>query len=335
MMILNKVLTFGELMMRLTPDNKRLNQAKEFKAYYGGAEANVAMALGMFDHESVFLSALPTNDIGNAAVSQLASSGVDTSWVFREEGRLGVYYYEKGYSLKQAKVIYDRNHSTVHHLPEKEIDWERIYKDVDILHTSGITPALSKEMKKFTLTAVAEAKKNNVIVSFDFNYRGKLWTVGEAKDTFLDILPFVDICFAGYKDFIHILDEQGPETFDESLLKEFYESYAEKYNVTVFASTKRQAFSATNNSLQAYFYKNKKMSVSEAYTFEILERIGSGDAFAAGILHGILCGMQPEKTVEFGVASGVLKHMVEDDHNRYTVDDINSFLNNRGIDVNR
>src|SRR5699024_12555137 len=221
---MGKIITIGELMMRLTPKNKgRLNQAAEFKAYYGGAETNVAMSLSKFGHDARFLSVFPANDIGDAAISHLAGGGVDTSWVFREGDRLGTYYYEEGYSLKQAKVIYDRKNSAVHQLPEIKLDWEAIYQDTDLLHVTGITPALSDELKTFTLTAMAEAKKFGVKVSFDFNYRGKLWTTDEAKETFLEILPYVDVCFAGYKDFVNILREKGSESFSEKALSRFYD----------------------------------------------------------------------------------------------------------------
>jgi len=333
---MGKIITIGELMMRLTPKNKgRLNQAAEFKAYYGGAETNVAMSLSKFGHDARFLSVFPANDIGDAAISHLAGGGVDTSWVFREGDRLGTYYYEEGYSLKQAKVIYDRKNSAVHQLPEIKLDWEAIYQDTDLLHVTGITPALSDELKTFTLTAMAEAKKFGVKVSFDFNYRGKLWTTDEAKETFLEILPYVDVCFAGYKDFVNILREKGSESFSETALSRFYDDYAWKYDITVFASTDRRAVSATQNTLQGYLYQEGQLSISEAYSFDVLERIGGGDAFTAGVLHGIISGMSPVDTVEFGTASGVLKHMIYGDYNQYTADEVEAFLKSRSADVSR
>lgn len=333
---MGKVITIGELMMRLTPKNKeRLNQANEFKSYYGGAEANVAMSLSKFGHESSFLSIIPQNDIGDAALSYLAGGGVNTSWVFREGNRLGIYYYEEGYSLKQAKVIYDRDYSAIHYLPDIEIDWETVFMDIDILHITGITPALSEKMKDFTLKAIAEAKKFSLKVSFDFNYRGKLWSINKAKQTYLDILPYVDICFAGYKDFIYILGEVAHNSFSEKKLAKFFKYYTHKYDIEVFAATDRQITSATQNSIQGYLYQEGQLYTSEVYEFDILERIGGGDAFTAGILHGIMSSMDSTETVEFGTASGVLKHMVYGDHNRYTQSEIKEFLKNRGMDVSR
>ncbi|SFE21584.1 2-dehydro-3-deoxygluconokinase [Lentibacillus persicus] len=333
---MGKVITFGELMLRLTPNRKgRLNQASEFKAYYGGAEANVAMSLSKFGHDTGFLSAFPQNDIGDAAISHLSSGGVDTAWVFRQGERLGTYYYEEGYSLKQAKVIYDREHSAIHQLPELPLDWQSIYRDVDLLHITGITPALSKPLKDLTLEAVQAANEYGVKVSFDFNFRGKLWTADEAKETFLVILTYADICFAGYKDFIHLLGEDGPETFSETHLAKFYEDYAKQYNIDVFASTDRQVMSASQNRLRGFIYQNGQFVQSETFSFELLERIGGGDAFAAGILHGLLKQMDPSETVEFGTASGVLKHMVYGDHNQYTETEVQDFLKHYDQDVSR
>ncbi|HLS09129.1 sugar kinase [Lentibacillus sp.] len=333
---MGKIITFGELMLRLTPIGKgRLNQAAEFKAYYGGAEANVAMSLSKFGHHVSFLSAFPPNDIGDAAVSHLVGGGVDTAWIFRQGERLGTYYYEEGYSLKQAKVIYDRDHSAVHHLPDIGLDWQSIYQDIDLLHITGITPALSTELKNLTLEAVKAAKESGVRVSFDFNFRGKLWSVEEAKKTFLEILPFVDICFAGYKDFVYLLGEEGPQSFNEQKLVVFYGNYADKYDISVFASTDRQAISATQNKLQGYVYQNGQLVSSKNYSFELLERIGGGDAFAAGILHGVLTEMEPAHTVEFGTAASILKHMVYGDHNQFTAEEVKQFLQSQGKDVNR
>jgi len=333
---MGKIITFGELMLRLTPRGKgRLNQATEFRAYYGGAEGNVAMSLSKFGHDAGFLSAFPENDIGDAAISHLAGAGVDIDWIFRQGERLGTYYYEEGYSLKQAKVIYDRDHSAIHNLPDMGLDWSAIYWNVDLLHITGITPALSTELKNLTLEAVKTAKDHGVKVSFDFNYRGKLWTADEAKETILTILPYVDICFAGYKDFVYLLGEEGPQTFSEQKLAAFYGNYANKYDISVFASTDRQTISATQNELQGYVYQNDQLVSSKIYSFELLERIGGGDAFAAGILHGVLAEMEPAETVEFGTAAGVLKHMVHGDHNQFAAEEVKQFLQNQGKDVNR
>ncbi|ASK60974.1 2-dehydro-3-deoxygluconokinase [Virgibacillus phasianinus] len=333
---MSKIVTLGELLLRLTPvRNQRLNQGGDLHAYYGGAEANVAMSLSNFNHEVFYLSVLPPNDLGDAAESHLKSGGVDTRWVFRGGERIGTYFYEKGLSLKQAKVIYDRKHSSVLELPKKDLDWDAVYKDVAVLHTSGITPALSGEMKEFTLLAMKEAKKRNVLVSFDFNYRGKLWSVEEANDTFLAILPLVDYCFAGYKDFIYLLGCDGPADFDEDVLEKHYHKFAEEYGITYFSCTNRTVFSSTANELEGYIFNNGALYKSNRFSFEIVDRIGGGDAFAAGVLHGILSDFESQEIVEFGVGSSVLKHMVYGDHNQFNAGEVKDFLANHGGDVSR
>lgn len=245
-----KIITIGEILLRLTPENnERLNQGGNLHAYYGGAEANVAMSLSKFGHDVSYLTALPPNDLGDAAVSHLRSVGVDTKWVFRRGERIGSYYYEPGFSLKQAKVIYDRKYSSFLELPTETIDWDAIYDGINVVHTTGITPALSVEMKRFTLQAIKEAKKRNIQISFDFNYRSKLWSLEAAKETLLEILPYVDICFAGYKDFVYLLGNDGPAEFDEALLEKYYSKFAAQYDIAYFSCTNRTVHSSSANDI--------------------------------------------------------------------------------------
>src|SRR5699024_8271200 len=307
---MSKVVTIGELMMRITPKNKeRLNQTQDFKTFYGGAEANVAMTFAKIGHNVRFVSVFPNNDIGDRALAHLESGRVNTSWVFKSEKRLGMYFHEEGYSLKPAKVIYDRENSGFRSLPNMNVDWKLLYQDVDLLHITGITPALSEDLRKFTLEAIKMAKKNAVKVSFDFNYRSKLWSKSEAKKTFLEILPNVDICFAGYKDFILLLEENGSDIFDEDLLKKFYKKYSHIYNIQCFASSDRTVISAHENKLRVFMFQNDHLYKTNTYAIDIIDRIGGGDAFAAGIIHGMLTEKSYEEIVQFGIASGVLKHI--------------------------
>ena len=331
-----KVLTIGEMLMRFTPVNKkRLNQDDQMSVYFGGAEANTAMSLSQFGHDVSFLSALPSNDIGEAAFSHLRMMGVDTSLVFRTGDRMGSYFLEEGFGLKPTKVIYDRKYSSVNELPGIEIDWEEVYQGIDVLHITGITPALSEKMKAFTILSVSEAKKHGVKVSFDFNFRSKLWNVSKAKETFKEILPYVDICFMGYKDFTLLWGFEGPAEFHEETLAHFYRGFAERYEIEWFASTNRVVHSASNNELQGFVYKYGSLVKSRNWQFDILDRIGGGDAFAAGVLHGILRGFELEKIAEFGTASSVLKHSVLGDYNRFTEKEVNEFLELQGGDVSR
>src|SRR5699024_7452937 len=295
------MITIGEILLRLTPENHgRLQQSESFNVYYGGAEANVAVSLSNFGHNVSFLSSVPSHDIGDAALKQLKKEGVDTKWMHRKGERLGIYFYEPGYSLKQAKVIYDRNFSSILHLPEETIDWNAVFKQVDVLHITGITPALSDAMQKFTLTAIKEAKKRSVQVSFDFNYRSKLWSVEKAKSSYFDILPYVDICFAGFKDFAYLLDNEGQDVFSEEYLKKSYQEFASRYDIIYFACTNREIQSSSENEIKGYLFKNSTLYKSESFSFSIVDRIGSGDAFAAGVLHGIFSDMNVQETVNFG-----------------------------------
>lgn len=331
-----KVVTMGEILLRLTPvHNERLSQGGDLHAYYGGAEANVALSLSKFGHDVSYCSVVPPNDLGEAALRHLKAGGVDTKWVFREGERMGSYYYEQGFSLKQAKVIYDRKFSSVLELPAMTVDWDAVYDHVDVLHTTGITPALSGDMKKFTLLAIQEAKKRNVQVSFDFNYRGKLWSVGEARAAFLEILPYVDICFAGQSDFVHLLGNDGPDVFDETYLEKCYQRTAEQYGITYFSCTNRTVYSASHNAITGFFFIGDKLYKSSHFTFEILDRIGGGDAFAAGILHGILFNNHPQKVAEFGTAASVMKHFVKGDYNSFSAEEVQAFLRGQSGDVNR
>lgn len=322
--------------MRFTPVNKkRLKQADQLNVYFGGAEANVAVSLSQFGHAVSYLTAIPPNDIGEAAVSHLKMAGIDTRWVFRMGDRLGSYFLEEGFSLKPAKVIYDRKYSAVNELPMLELDWDAVYQEIDVMHITGITPALSSQMKEFTIKAVCEAKKRNVRVSFDFNYRSKLWGLPEAKETFQELLPYVDICFMGYKDFTLLWGLDGPNHFDEERLAAFYGEFAGRFGIQVFASTKRTVYSAGRNDLTGFLYKNGSLFKSTTHKFDIIDRIGGGDAFAAGVLHGILQDDEPTQIIQFGTAASVLKHTVPGDYNRFTPEEVNEFLNQQGGDVSR
>lgn len=333
---MNKIITVGEILLRLTPtDNQRLNQASNFQVYYGGAEANVAISLSQFGHSVSYLTSLPLNDLGDAAMAHLNSKGVDTSLIYRNDERMGSYFYEEGFSLRQAKVIYDRNHSSFLELSQEIINWDTVFFDVQTLHLTGITPALSKEMKHFTLLVLEEAVKRNLQISFDFNYRSKLWSIEEARKTYLKILPFVDICFVGYQDFVYILGEDDKKPFSTTTLAKYYKELADRYDITHLACTNRKVHSTKHNDLEGYFFSKDTMYKSESFSFEVLDRIGGGDAFAAGVLHGILSSYPPNEIVNFGIGASVLKHTVKGDYNSCNEKEVKEFLSKSAGDVNR
>lgn len=331
---MGQVITLGELLLRLTPpSNKRIRQAQSFRRYFGGAEANVAINLSQYGHETYFLSALPSNDLGNSAMSILNEAGVDNSLIKRKDGRIGVYFYEEGFSLKPPQVIYDRANSSFLSLPSENFNWDTVFENKSIFHVTGITLALNKDMRDFTFRALKEAKSRNVSVSFDFNYRSQLWSITKAKKTYLRVLPYVDIGFLGYKDLLAFLDVDDtlPKDFDKSILKEQFRKVAITYGINYLACTNREIISHSKNKLTGYMYFNENFVESSTYTFEVLERIGGGDAFASGILHGVLNEFVTEKIVEFGTASSVLKHFVYGDYTQYSAEEVDRFINEKGV----
>lgn len=333
---MTNVITIGELLMRLTPpDKQRINQANVYHAFFGGAEANVAINLSRYGHESTYLTALPPNELGDAAISTLKASGVDTSLVYRLGDRLGTYYYEEGFSVKQPEVLYDRKHSSALRLAEEDVEWGNIFAGKDVLHFTGITPALDRNMRNFTFNMVKEAKKRNVKISFDFNYRSKLWSIAEAKEVYVALLPYVDIGFMGYKDLTSFLGVTAPSHFDKTVLKQQFHDIAEKYQITYLACTNRHILSQTKQEITGFIYHQGHFEESNCYAFEVLERIGGGDAFASGVLHGVLTEMPLNKIIEFGVASGVLKHMIYGDYSNFSAEEVERFIAGKGSDINR
>src|SRR5699024_8788444 len=317
--------------MRLTPPSKlRIKQTNTFHSFFGGAEANVAINLSNYGHETTFLTVLPINDLGDQALNVLKSSGVDTSYIYRIDERLGIYFYEEGFSVKQPDVLYDRKNSAALNLSEKQIEWDSIFSNKDILHLSGIRPALNEKMRIFTLKAVSEAKQRDITVSFHFNYHSKLWAIEEAKKVYLQILSYVDICFLGFKDLKPFFEMDSTSQCDKEMLKEYYKKISQTYNINYIAGTNRKIISQSKNELTGFIYHNGYFEESDRKTFEVLERIGGGDAFASGILHGVLTSMSINKTLEFGINSSVLKHMVYGDYTNFTEEEVENFIEDNG-----
>lgn len=332
---MGQVVTLGELLLRLTPlNNNRIRQSQTFKGYFGGAEANVAINLSQYGHQTFFLSSLPPNDLGQSAISILKKAGVDTTFVKKEDGRMGIYFYEEGFSLKSPQVIYDRQNSSFLRLSEAVLDWDTIFNQKDIFHVTGITLALNQDIRNFTFNALKEAKKRGVHVSFDFNYRSQLWSIAEAKEILLQVLPYVNIVFLGYKDLLAFLsvNETLPKSFDQGVLEEQFRMVSENYGINYIACTNREIISHSTNQLTGFMYHDNMFVESSTYTFEVLERIGGGDAFASGILHGILNRFKEKDIVEFGTASSVLKHMVHGDYTQFSAEEVDGFISHKEVE---
>ena len=312
-----KVLGFGEIMLRLSaPNNQKIIQANSFDAVYGGGEANVVASLATFGHNTKFVTKLPNNALGDKVIRDLKSYNVDTSDILQGDGRLGIYFLEIGYGLRSNEVIYDRKYSAISMMNKSEFNLENILKDVKMVHLSGITPALSKELFDLTIDIAKYCKKNNIDVSFDSNYRANLWSLEEAKLFLEEILNYVDIAFLGSLDMTNILKYEDFNLEFEDNLKRLYEKLFEKYpNIKYASCTKRSVHSINNNSLKGYLYDGKNLYVSNEYKFDILDRVGGGDAFTAGILHGILDNLSKKEIVEFGTCAGAIKHSIRGDIN--------------------
>lgn len=305
-------------MLRLTPTNAQtVIQTNNFETCYSGGETNVVCSLSMFGHDTKLATKLPTNDLGERAIRDLRAFGVDTTDIIRGEGRLGIYIVQPGYGIKNSEVIYDRKYSAMSLAKADEFDIDKILKDVKLIHMSGITPALGKELYNLTIEFAKKAKEKGIVVSYDSNYRAKLWTLEQAREFMLEILPFVDIALLGILDFKNILKYEINENmeFEEQLSSLYSKLFKEYPNIKYAASTKRTINTVNNNSLQGFVYDGKTLSKSKVHTFDILDRVGGGDAFTAGILHGLITDMNCDKVAEFATCASALKHSIKGDIN--------------------
>ena len=263
-------------MLRLTPpNNQKILQSNSFEAVYSGGEANVIASLAMFGHDTKFVTKLPDNHLGQKVLSKFRGYNVDISDVVTGEGRLGIYFSEIGHGLRSTEVIYDRKYSAISMADKSEFDIDKILDGVGFVHMSGITPALSKSLREFTIDFIKACKERGILVSYDSNFRAKLWSLEEAREVLTEVMPLIDIAFLGHLDMINILqfEDKGLE-FDENL-KDLYGRLFEKYpNLKYAACTKRTVNSINNNSLRGYLYDGEELIVSNEYTFDILDRVG-------------------------------------------------------------
>ena len=333
-----KVITLGEILLRFsTRQEIRIKNTDEFRVCYGGAETNVGLSLSQYGHKVSVASVLPKNNpLSDAILSRLHGYGIDTNLIMEQPGRLGTYYLEQGNSVRGSKVTYDRKYSSISVLENLCWDLDEIFKDVDLLHISGILPALSKKWQEWTVEVVRKAKEYGCRVSFDMNYRSKLWSYEEAYSCFQQILSYVDILSAGRLDAIHFLKVASEDENDS--LEEIYKRVQAKYsNIKVLYSTKRNVISTNHNELQGFFVGEDGAFVeSKLYNINpIVDRVGGGDAFAAGILNGVLKGWNSQQIVDFGTASSVLKHTVFGDWNPFNEDEVFEFMNKKSGQIVR
>lgn len=328
---MSKFLTFGELMLRLkSPGRERLMQSPSLEATFGGGEANVAVSLANFGLDSEFLSVIPSNAVGDAAIGELRRFNVGTDKIIRTEGRMGIYYLETGANQRPSKVIYDRAYSAISLFKPEGYDWDSIYDNVTWLHISGITPAISEETKDASIMAVKEAKKRGVTVSIDLNYRKNLWKYGvEAKDVMCVMTEYADIIIANEEDCQKSLGLECKSNVEGGKLdnedyRNLSNSLLEKYpNVKKVAITLRESKSADINFWAAALNNGTDFIVSRKYEmYDIVDRVGGGDSFAGGLIYGLNVLGDDKQALEFAVAASCLKHSIDGDFNRVTVDEV-------------
>ena len=347
-----KFITIGEVMLRLTPPNyEKIRMATTFEASYGGAEANIALALANLGVDSTFFSVVPNNSIGKSAVRMLRSNDVHCTPIILstpEETpthRLGTYYLETGYGIRPSKVTYDRKHSAITEYDLTKVDIPQLLDGYDWLHLSGITPALCKSCADFILECLKVAKEKGLTVSFDGNFRSKLWTWEEAREYCTKCLPYVDVLL-GIEPYHLWKDEEDHSKGDwkdgvplqpsYEQQDEIFQKFVERYpNLKCIARHVRYAHSGSQNSLKAFLWYEGHTFESKLFTFNILDRVGGGDAFASGLIYAMMNDYKAMDMANFAVASSVIKHTIRGDAN--ITDDVASIKNimNQNFDIKR
>ncbi|HBB13180.1 MAG TPA: 2-dehydro-3-deoxygluconokinase [Treponema sp.] len=324
-----KVVTFGELMLRLEPPGYlRFVQTENLNATFGGAEANVAISLANFGVDSCYVTKLPSHEIGQAAVNSLRKFGVNTQYIVRGGPRVGIYYNERGASQRGSKCIYDRAGSSIQLSKPEDFDWKQIMQGASWFHITGITPALGPNLVQSCIEAAEEAHKAGATVSLDLNYRAKLWSREEANKAMTELCKYVDICVANEDDAADVfgIKAENTDTTKGELSTEGYKSVArqlmEKFAFKKVAITLRTSINANRNDWQALLYDGKDFFFSKKYEIWIVDRVGGGDSFTAGLIYSLLSGKSKQEAVEFAVAASCLKHTIEGDFNMVSVAEV-------------
>jgi 2-dehydro-3-deoxygluconokinase len=315
-------------MLRLAPEGYlRFVQAGTFGAAYGGAEANVAVSLANFGLDACFVSKIPKHEIGQAAVNNLRQFGVDTSKIVRGGNRLGIYFAEKGASQRASKVVYDRAHSAIAEAAAGDFDWKAILEGASWFHFTGITPALSDSAAGICKEACKTAKSLGIMVSCDLNFRKNLWSRDKAREVMSGLMEYVDVCIANEEDASDVFGiwAENSDITGGKISSEGYKAVAaalrKQFGFKQVAITLRESFSAGDNNWAAMLYDGENYSFSKKYSVHIVDRVGAGDSFGAGLIYGNLKGFPPQKTIDFAVAASCLKHSIEGDFNQISVEE--------------
>ena len=320
---MSKIITFGEIMMRLNPPGyQRFLQTSVYEATYAGGEANVAVSLANFGNDAAFVSKVPEHEIGQNAVNALRRYGVDTAMILRGGPRLGVYYVEKGASQRGGKVIYDRANSSIALAKCGEFDWDFIFRDADWFHFTGITPALGGEMPEACLDACKAAKEKGLTVSCDLNYRAKLWSREKAGEVMATLMPYVDVCIANEEDAKDVFGIAAENTdinsgrLDQAGYISVAKQLTERFGFKKVAITLRGSISASDNNWSGMLYSGGEAYFACNYLIHLVDRVGGGDSFGGGLIHAMRKWPEdPQQQIEFAVAASCLKQATEYDFN--------------------
>lgn len=328
-----KVVTLGEIMMRLsTPGFERFVQSDSFDVTYGGGEANVAVAVSNYGLDGVFVSKVPDNALGQAAINHIRRYGVDTQYIARGGKRLGIYFLETGASARASQVIYDRADASIADVDASEFDWDAIFEGADWFHTTGITPALSDKAAALTLAALKAAKAKGITTSIDLNYRKKLWSKEKAREVMTELCQYVDVCIGNEEDAETSLGFKSAGTditkgeLNLDGYKDVCKQMKEKFGFKYIASTLRESHSASDNGWSALVYDGNEFYHTKQYEVRIVDRVGSGDSFASGFIYGLVTGLPMNEAAEFGVAASALKHTIPGDLNHATLSEVSTLM---------
>ena len=332
-----KVVTLGEIMMRLsTPGFERFVQNNHFDVTYGGGEANVAVALANYGLDGVFVTKVPDNALGQAAINHIRRFGVDTRFIARGGNRLGIYFLETGASMRASQVIYDRAGASIADVAISEFDFDKIFNGASWFHTTGITPALSDKAAALTEAALQAAKARGITTSIDLNYRKKLWSKEKAREVMTRLCRYVDVCIGNEEDADTTLGfkAEGTDITKGELnlegYKNVFEQMKEKFGFKYIASTLRESHSASDNGWSALVYDGHEFYHTKQYEVRIVDRVGSGDSFASGFIYGLVTGLPMQEAAEFGVAASALKHTIPGDLNHATLQEVRELMKGDG-----
>ncbi len=334
---MKKIVTMGEIMLRLsTPGFERIVQSDTFDVNYGGGEANVAVSLANYGLQAEFITKLPTHEVGQAAVNALRQFGVDTSHIARGGDRVGIYFLETGASMRPSKVVYDRAGSAIAEASVADFDFDAIFADAGWFHFTGITPAISPKAAELTKAALIAAKKHGVTVSVDLNYRKKLWTEAEAQACMRPLMEYVDVCIGNEEDAQKVLGFAPADTdvtkgeLNIAGYQDIFQRMKDTFNFTYVVSSLRESWSASDNGWSAVAYDGKNLVQSKKYDLRIVDRVGGGDSFAAGLIYGLATGKNIADSLEFAVAASALKHTIPGDFNHVSLSEVEALVGGDG-----